>query len=59
MILLLQNKCTVDKSEISTMEVFGPCPEGAVFHSACVLAQQVSTIVVEYVLRLHCLGNNS
>jgi len=26
------------------MEILGPCPEAAVFHSACVLAEQVSTI---------------
>jgi len=29
-----------------TMELFGPCPESAVFHSACVLAEQVCTIDV-------------
>jgi len=26
------------------MDIIGPCPEAAVFHSACLLAEEVSTI---------------
>jgi len=49
----------VDKSDISLMELIGPCPEAAVFHSACVLAEQVSNIdatLLCYFLFWKCTG---
>jgi len=32
------------KSEKATMEILGRCPEAAVFHSTCLLAEQVSAV---------------
>ena len=32
------------------MEILGPCPEAAVFHSACVLAEQVRHTVAASLL---------
>jgi len=31
---------------MSAVEMFGPSPEAAVFHSACVLAEEVGAIAV-------------
>jgi len=50
MVLLLHSECVAVKSEISAMEVVGPCPEAAVFHSACILAEQVCAADVALLL---------